>query len=82
MSVARAGLSPADVAAAVRSVFRDSFETRVLLGEVTSIDTDKRVVSTANHAITNDYLVLATGATHSYFGSDEWAPHAPGLKEY
>ncbi len=78
--VATAALSPGDIAAPVRPLFRDSFSTRVLLGKVSSIDTEKQVVSTGEKEIPYDYLVLATGAAHSYFGKDQWAPYAPGLK--
>ena len=78
--VATAGLSPSDVAAPVRPLFRDSMNTRVLLGAVTGVDTGGRRVLLNSGAIPYDYLVLATGATHSYFGNDVWAPYAPGLK--
>jgi NADH dehydrogenase FAD-containing subunit/uncharacterized membrane protein YphA (DoxX/SURF4 family) len=78
--VATAGLSPSDVAAPVRPLFRDSMNTRVLLGAVTGVDTGGQRVLLGSGAIPYDYLVLATGATHSYFGNDAWAPYAPGLK--
>lgn len=78
--VATAALSPGDIATPVRQLFRDAFSVRVLLGTVTGIDTRSRNVTTAEYSIPYDYLVLATGATHSYFGKDAWAPHAPGLK--
>jgi putative oxidoreductase len=78
--VATAGLSPGDIAVPTRQIFRDAPATKLLLGTVTGIDTEKRLVLTARRQIPYDYLVLATGATHSYFGKDEWAPHAPGLK--
>jgi putative oxidoreductase len=78
--VATAGLSPGDIAAPVRQIFRDAYNVRVLLGAVTGIDTQSRRVQTAAGEIPYDYLVLATGATHSYFGKDSWAPFAPGLK--
>ena len=78
--VATAALSPGDIATPVRQLFRDAFNVRVLLGTVTGIDTQARVVQTAAGGIPYDYLVLATGATHSYFGKDSWAPFAPGLK--
>ena len=78
--VATAGLSPSDVAAPVRPLFRDSMNTRVLLGAVTGIDTGGQRVLFGTGAIPYDYLVLATGATHSYFGNDAWTPYAPGLK--
>ena len=78
--VATASLSPGDVAAPVRPLVRDSFNTRVLLGTVTDIDTMSRHVMLGEKPVPYDYLVLATGATHSYFGRDDWAPFAPGLK--
>jgi putative oxidoreductase len=78
--VATASLSPSDVAAPVRPLLRDSFNTRVLFGTVTGIDTLSRHVLLGEKNVPYDYLVLATGATHSYFGRDDWAPFAPGLK--
>ena len=78
--VATASLSPGDIAAPVRGIFRESFNVRVLLGEVTGVDKAARVVQVGDQRITYDHLVLATGAAHSYFGRDEWAPYAPGLK--
>jgi NADH dehydrogenase/putative oxidoreductase len=78
--VATAGLSPGDIASPVRGLFRDHFNVRVLLGEVVGIDTRERKVLLGDQQISYDYLVLATGAAHSYFGRDEWAPFAPGLK--
>ena len=78
--VATAGLSPGDIAAPVRGLFRDYFNTRVLLGSVTGVDTRNRKVLLGASSEPYDYLVLATGASHNYFGRDEWAPYAPGLK--
>jgi putative oxidoreductase len=78
--VATAALSPSDVASPIRPLFREAPNTRVLLGEVTGIDTARRTVQVDGRAVPYDHLVLATGAAHSYFGKDEWAPHAPGLK--
>jgi len=78
--VATAALSPGDIATPVRQVFRDAYSVRVLLGTVTGIDARARIVTTHENAIPYDYLVVATGATHSYFGKDAWAPYAPGLK--
>jgi putative oxidoreductase len=78
--VATAGLSPGDIAVPTRQIFRDAAATNLLLSTVTGIDTQKRLVLTERREIPYDYLVLATGATHSYFGKDEWARHAPGLK--
>ncbi len=78
--MATAGLSPGDIAVPIRSFFRDQFNTQVLLGSVTDIDTQKRQVIAGDLHVSYDYLVVATGATHSYFGKDVWAPYAPGLK--
>jgi putative oxidoreductase len=78
--VATAALSPCDIAAPIRPIFRDSFNTTVLFGEVTGIDPSRRQVLLGQRAIPYDYLVLATGAAHSYFGKDAWQPFAPGLK--
>ncbi len=78
--VATAGLSPADIAWPVRHVLRRQANTRVLMGEVTAVDPARKVVMLDAGPIAYDYLVLATGATHGYFGRDEWAVHAPGLK--
>ena len=79
--VATASLSPADVATPIRALFRDQHNVRVLLGEVTDVDAVARQVTLSDGAhIGYDYLVLATGARHSYFGRDDWEPYAPGLK--
>ncbi len=78
--VATAALSPADVAWPIRHILREQMNATVLMAEVRAIDTDKRVVHADSVSIPYDYLVLATGATHSYFGHDEWAELAPGLK--
>jgi len=78
--VATGGLSPADIATPIRAVFRGAARLRVLCGTVTAVDVDARRVIVDGHAIAYDALVLATGATHGYFGRDEWAAHAPGLK--
>ena len=79
--VATAGLSPADIAGPIRAVFRDQLNVRVLLGEVTDVDAAMRKVTLRDARVAYDYLVVATGARHSYFGHDEWAPFAPGLKQ-
>src|SRR6202022_2388586 len=78
--VATAALSPGDIAAPVQPLFRDSLDTRILLGRVTGVNTGTQVVMLDDAEIPYDFLVLATGATHSYFGKDQWAPYAPGLK--
>ena len=66
--VATAALSPGDIAVPIRSMFRDQFNTRVLLGNVTDIDARRRQVILQDLMVPFDYLVVATGATHSYFG--------------
>jgi NADH dehydrogenase/putative oxidoreductase len=78
--VATAAINPSDIAAPVRPLFRGAFNTRVLLGTVTGIDTERQCVQIGNQQLPYDHLVLATGAAHSYFGKDQWAPYAPGLK--
>ena len=78
--VATAALSPADVAWPIRHILRKQKNATVLLAEVRSIDTITRRVQIDSVSIPYDYLVLATGAIHSYFGHDEWAEVAPGLK--
>jgi len=80
--VATASLSPADIATPIRTMFRDQHNVRVLLSEVSDVDTTGQQVILSDHTrIAYDYLVLATGARHSYFGRDEWEPYAPGLKQ-
>jgi NADH dehydrogenase len=79
--VATAALSPGDIAWPIRAIFRRQRNLSVVMAEVTGIDTAAQVVHAGEElAIPYDALVLATGATHSYFGHDEWAPVAPGLK--
>jgi NADH:ubiquinone reductase (H+-translocating) len=79
--VATAALNPSDIAAPIRSVLRHQTNTEVFLGEVESIDpARRRVVLTDGADSTYDYLIVATGARHSYFGHDEWEVLAPGLK--
>ena len=78
--VATAGLSPAEIAWPVRQLMRRQANVHVLMGEVTAIDAGRKVVMLDGGPIAYDLLVLATGATHGYFGHDEWAAHAPGLK--
>ncbi|HUG04136.1 MAG TPA: NAD(P)/FAD-dependent oxidoreductase [Steroidobacteraceae bacterium] len=78
--VATAGLSPADIAWPVRHLLRRQRNLRVMMGEVTGIDTARKVVMLGHAPIAYDWLVIATGATHGYFGHDDWAPFAPGLK--
>jgi NADH dehydrogenase len=79
--VALAVLSPADIAQPIRGILARHQNTQVLMDEINGIDTTRRTLSLASGAgIGYDYLILATGATHSYFGKDEWARFAPGLK--
>jgi NADH:ubiquinone reductase (H+-translocating) len=79
--VATATLNPSDIAVPIRSVLRRQKNARVLLGDASRIDVARRLVFLADGAeIPYDYLLLATGATHSYFGHDVWAGAAPGLK--
>jgi NADH:ubiquinone reductase (H+-translocating) len=78
--VATAALSPADVAWPIRHILRVQQNATVLMAEVVGVDTAQRQVQTHSGAIAYDQLIVATGATHSYFGHDEWAGVAPGLK--
>ncbi|HEY2093925.1 MAG TPA: NAD(P)/FAD-dependent oxidoreductase [Thermoanaerobaculia bacterium] len=79
--VATAALNPSDIAAPIRSILRAQNNVSVLLGEAVSIDPARKIVSLADGAeLAYDYLLLATGATHSYFSHPEWEPNAPGLK--
>lgn len=79
--VATAGLSAPDIAAPLRHILRRQENVEVRLAEVASVNaTARSVVLTDGGALAFDYLLLATGAAHAYFGHDEWAPHAPGLK--
>jgi NADH dehydrogenase len=79
--VATAALNPSDIAAPIRSVLRHQANTEVLLAEVASVNTAERLVDlTDGHEVHYDYLIVATGARHSYFGHNEWEPLAPGLK--
>jgi NADH dehydrogenase FAD-containing subunit len=78
--VATGNLSPADITTPIRSVFRDDPAISVLCGNVAGIDTVGRRVMVDGRALDYDVLVLATGASHGYFGHEEWAAHAPGLK--
>src|SRR5215210_3863363 len=77
--VATAALSPADVAWPIRHMLARQRNVTVFMEEVRAIDTKSRRVITDGPDLAYDYLVIATGATHSYFGHDEWAAVAPGL---
>jgi NADH:quinone reductase (non-electrogenic) len=78
--VATAALSPAEIAWPIRHILRPQRNATVLMEEVRGIDTQKKCLSTQFGEVAYDYLVIATGAMHSYFGHDEWSEHAPGLK--
>src|SRR5207244_9780918 len=78
--VATAGISPADICAPVRSVLRKQKNAEVVLGEVTGVDVQERLVLMHDQSVPYDYLILATGARDSYFGHNDWAQFAPGLK--
>lgn len=78
--VATAGLSAPQIASPIRHVLRGQANVRVILGDVVRIDAEGRRVVMQDGELTFDYLVVAAGLTHSYFGHDEWARHAPGLK--
>lgn len=78
--VATAGLSPADISAPIRHILHRQRNTLVLMAEVTGIDLEKQQVITHDRSVPYDYLIVATGAKHSYFGHDEWERYAPGLK--
>src|SRR5213595_2573505 len=78
--IATAALSPADIAAPIRGILGRCKNTEVILGEVKSVNVETRTVNTGERDISYDYLILATGARHSYFGHDEWEKLAPGLK--
>jgi NADH dehydrogenase len=80
--VAAAALNPSDIAFPIRAVLRSQHNVeRVVLGTVATIDAAQRIVELEDGTgVSYDTLIVATGATHSYFGNDEWGPHAPGLK--
>lgn len=80
--VATAALSPANITAPIRWLLRKQRNAMVLLGEVDTIDTERRLVGMdgGRHAVAYDYLIVATGTRHSYIGHDEWEKTAPGLK--
>ncbi len=78
--VATAALSPADIAAPLRAVLTKFRNIEVILAEVTAVDVDAKNVRTTDREIPYDYLILATGSRHSYFGNDQWEKLAPGLK--
>jgi NADH:ubiquinone reductase (H+-translocating) len=78
--VATAGLSPGEIAAPIRWIVRGHRNIEVLLGEAQDFDLDRHVVKLGDQELPYDYLIVAAGASHAYFGHDEWEPLAPGLK--
>jgi len=78
--VATAGLSPGEIAAPIRWILRKKRNVEVLMSEVQDFDLSRRVVKLADEELGYDYLIVAAGASHAYFGHDEWEPFAPGLK--
>ena len=78
--VATAALSPADIAAPIRAVFSETSNMEIMLSEVQSVDVNAHCVRAGDLSLGYDYLILATGARHSYFGHPEWEVLAPGLK--
>ncbi len=78
--VATAGLSPAEIAAPIREIMARHGNVEVLLGEVYGFDLDRHIVKVHDFDLTYDYLVVAAGASHAYFGHDDWEQFAPGLK--
>jgi NADH dehydrogenase len=78
--VATAGLSPGEIAAPIRWIMRSRRNVEVLMSEVQDFDLTRRVVKLPDGEISYDYLIVASGASHAYFGHDEWEPFAPGLK--
>jgi NADH dehydrogenase len=78
--VATAGLSPGEIAEPIRSILRPHRNVEVFMEEVTGFDLERRIVETPELQIPYDYLIVASGATHSYFGHEDWEVFAPGLK--
>jgi len=80
--VATAALAPSDITAPIRWILRSQRNTEVLMAEARKIDTERRVVLIDDdlHELPYDYLIVAPGSRHHYFGHDEWEPYAPGLK--
>jgi NADH dehydrogenase len=78
--VATAGLSPGEIAAPIRSILRSHSNVEVLMSEVVGVDLEHRMVETPDGRLPYDYLIVAAGASHAYFGHDDWEPFAPGLK--
>jgi NADH dehydrogenase len=78
--VATAALNPSDIASPIRRILRHQKNASVILGEANAIDRARKIVHLADGEVAYDYLIVATGATHSYFGNEEWSEAAPALK--
>lgn len=78
--VATAGLSPADIASPIRIILRGQDNAKVVLAEVSGVDLKRKCVFADGRRVPYDYLIIATGARHAYFGHNDWASYAPGLK--
>src|SRR5262245_3158204 len=78
--VATAALNPSDIAAPIRGIVQSQRNCTVLMAEAASVDVEGKRLRLSDGELAYDSLVVATGATHSYFGHDEWSAHAPGLK--
>jgi NADH dehydrogenase len=78
--VATAGLSPGDIASPIRWILRRQANVRVWLADATGVDVHRRALLLGDGEVPYDFLILASGSTHAYFGHDEWRAHAPGLK--
>src|ERR1051325_11313739 len=78
--VATAALNPSDIARPIRSILRKQKNVTVILGDAVAIDLDRRLVTLRDGEVAYDFLIVATGATHSYFAHPEWEADAPGLK--
>ncbi|HEY9742971.1 MAG TPA: NAD(P)/FAD-dependent oxidoreductase [Coleofasciculaceae cyanobacterium] len=78
--VATGGLSAGDISSPLRAVLSGNKNTEVLMGEVTDVDPQQQKITLQNQELTYDTLIVATGVSHHYFGNDQWAPKAPGLK--
>ena len=78
--VATGGLSPGEIASPIRSILSGHNNIEVLMAEVTGFDLERRIVETSDLTLPYDYLIVGAGASHAYFGHDDWEPFAPGLK--
>ncbi|MEM9282927.1 MAG: FAD-dependent oxidoreductase, partial [Verrucomicrobiota bacterium] len=78
--VATAALNPSDIASPIRRILRKQRNATVVIGEVERVDLSKQRIIINGHPVSYDYLILAAGAAHSYFGNDHWSERAPGLK--